>query len=75
MSRRFRKISLIECENGEWIIQEEKNWDIPMLHSIWPETKKRTAKEAAARVLQLLELGPTAPQSWPEKITLDGDDV
>lgn len=36
--------------------------------SVYCPTPKKTAREVAARMLQLLKVGPTAPQDWPEEI-------
>lgn len=38
--------------------------------SVYCPTEKKTAREVAARILQLLEVGPTAPQDWPEEVCI-----
>lgn len=57
------KITIEETGRGWKIDQEDDD-------NTWPTTYKETRKEAAARVLQLLDLGPTAPQASPEMVTL-----
>lgn len=36
--------------------------------SVYCPTQKKTAREVASRLLQLLNVGPVAPQDWPEEI-------
>lgn len=38
--------------------------------SVMPQTHKATAREAIARVMQLLQVGPVAPQTWPEEVCI-----
>lgn len=35
-----------------------------------PLTEYNTKRQAAARLLQLMETGPVAPQTWPERIEI-----
>ena len=68
--KKIRSISLSEYADGTWMIEETT------ANSVFPKTHKATAKEAAARLLQLMGLGPTAPQGHPEPkgISFDHDD-
>lgn len=36
--------------------------------SVGPLSEYNTKRQAAARLLQMLECGPVAPQTWPEDI-------
>lgn len=36
--------------------------------STWPSTRYSTKRAAASRLLQLLEIGPVAPQTHPERV-------
>ena len=42
---------------------------------IGPPSTHRTARAAAARILQLLKTGPVAPQTWPEEVCIGSVDV
>lgn len=57
----LRKITLIQRAAG-WEIREVTR------ESVYPSTLKGTDSEMAARVLQLLGLGVTEPQKYPERI-------
>lgn len=53
---------IVEEVDGTFTIHEHKR------DSVFCPTPKKTAREVAARMLQLLNVGPTAPQDWPEEI-------
>ncbi len=36
--------------------------------TVWPTTMKATKREAAARLLQLMGIGPVRPQMTPERV-------
>ena len=38
--------------------------------SVWPTTEKPNARAAIARLMQLLDIGPVAPQTIPENICI-----
>jgi hypothetical protein len=38
--------------------------------NVWPTTVKPNAREAVARLMQLLQIGPVAPQIKPEKVCI-----
>lgn len=50
--------------DGQWTIEES------IISSILPITTKSSNKEIASRFLQLLDLGPTAPQLEPERVEI-----
>lgn len=54
----------IEEKNGEWLVGQEEG------ENIWPTTSYPTARLAAARLLQLLDLGPVGPQMHPERVCI-----
>lgn len=58
-----RRFIITEIE-GKWSIEEIA------ISSIFPITTKDTKKELAERFLQLLDLGPTAPQLEPERVDI-----
>ena len=62
----MRKFVLTEREDGSWSIEESDG------SSVWPTTTKKTKREMAARLLQLLDLGPVAPQTEPERVCVGG---
>ena len=52
-----------------WAIVEEANGYIVHSHApdgVSPSSRHGTKREAAARVMQLLHVGPVAPQTHPE---------
>jgi hypothetical protein len=38
--------------------------------NVWPTTEKATARQIVARLSQLLEIGPVAPQTTPEEVCI-----
>jgi len=56
------------------ITQTVRGWDVGQRHSdgnVCPTTSYPNSGKAAARVLQLMEIGtPISPQDWPEAIFL-----
>lgn len=55
-----RVIAIVETQNGYEIHQHTED-------SVFPKSDYATKREAASRVLQLLGIGPVAPQTWPER--------
>lgn len=59
-------------DKRRWIIVEEPDGKYSvtdlMKDGIGPCILKPGKREAAARLLQLMALGPVAPQDWPEEI-------
>lgn len=60
----MRQFKLLERSDGSWLIIESS------CESVFPQTHKPTARAMIARLSQLLDVGPVAPQSWPEKVCL-----
>lgn len=58
------KIS-VEQISDMWVVSQSCG------DSVWPNSSYPTARLAAARILQLLNLGPVAPQTHPEKCFID----
>jgi hypothetical protein len=54
----------IVLKEGVWTVHDWRP------DSVSPPTGYPTKARAAARVLQLLQLGPTAPQDYPETIEI-----
>lgn len=63
LSRTNAKWMIIETANGYEVHQHTAD-------SVFPPTLYRNKRDAAARVLQLLGIGPVGPQSYAEKICL-----
>lgn len=59
----MRKFILTEVD-GAWTIEEI------VCESIYPVTAKPNTREMIARLMQLVEVGPVAPQTEPEKVEL-----
>lgn len=61
-----------------WII-EERAADF-IIHSwapggVGPTSSYPTLRKAASRLLQLLNIGPVAPQTWPEEVYIQLQDI
>lgn len=64
-----------------WIIVEDADGYSLHVHSsdgVAPQSSYPTERQAASRLLQLLHIGPVAPQTWPEEVcigtvSLDGE--
>ena len=52
-------IAILETPDGYQVLQHTRD-------SVLPVTTYRSKREAASRVLQLLNIGPVGPQTWPE---------
>lgn len=56
------------------VTQSVRGWDVGShlsSGSIFPTTSYPNAAKAAARVLQLMEIGhPVTPQAWPENVCI-----
>ena len=61
-------------DKHRWIIVEESDGTFTIHEhtrdSVYCPTVKKTAREVASRMLQLLNVGPVAPQDWPEEICI-----
>ena len=60
-----RTVTIHEYPDGSWVIKEFKNG------SIYPDTLKPNARAMIARLSQLLDIGPVAPQTEPERICIE----
>lgn len=58
---RDKRVIAIAEVNGEFVVER---WSSD---SVWPTMEYPTRQKAAARVLQLLGIGPVSPQTWPER--------
>lgn len=54
--------AIIDLPNGKFGVYWQS------AESVGPVTEYNTKRQAAARLLQLLAVGPVAPQTWPEEI-------
>ena len=59
---------------NRWVIvQEPEGYSVHVhsIHGVAPSKVYATKEEAAARLLQLLNIGlPVTPQDWPEKVEI-----
>lgn len=62
----MRKFILTEVD-GQWSIEEMS------LSSIYPITQKPNSREMVARLMQLVDVGPVAPQTGPERVEMSGE--
>jgi len=58
------KFEIVECREG---------WALTQTHgeNVWPTTVKGTARELIARLMQLMKVGPVAPQTEPETVVIE----
>jgi hypothetical protein len=61
----MKQFLLTQFDDGTWCIQEYS------IQSAYPQTMKPNAREMIARLMQLVDVGPVAPQIEPEKVGLD----
>lgn len=63
MNNKLRKIELTECGD---------NWAVAMSDrdAIYPTTSHKSKRLAVSRILQLLDIGPVAPQIHTEEICI-----
>ena len=59
-----RTITLYERLDGSWLMHLSDG------ESIAPTSVKKNAREMIARLMQLLDVGPVAPQIGPERVEL-----
>lgn len=64
----MRKFILTEID-GEWAIEQIE------VSGIWPTVSKKTDREVVARLMQVLGVGPVAPQTEPERIEVGSDSI
>lgn len=67
--RKKQTFVLVERDDGTWTIEHYVHGE--QKDSSYPITYKPTAREAMSRVLQLLDLGPVAPQTHPERVGVE----
>jgi hypothetical protein len=60
-----RTFLIREEPDGSWMIHYAAG------ENIYPVTVKNSAREMIARIMQLLDVGPVAPQIGPERVELD----
>lgn len=59
------RYSLTEQDDGSWLIEQESGTG-----STWPAITKPSKRAAIARLLQLVDVGPVAPQIEPESVCI-----
>lgn len=68
-SLRDRTCVAISQKDGKFYVHK---WD---KDNVAPVSEYPSAREAAARILQLLHIGPVAPQTWPEMACIGDTDA
>jgi len=61
-----RRVWIIEERGSEFIIHRWLGPDWQYGAGVGPPHEYSTLRKVAARLLQLFDLGPVAPQTWPE---------
>jgi hypothetical protein len=51
--------------DGSWTLDQNDESG-----NVWPQVKKTTPRQVVARLMQLLEIGPVAPQITPEEVCI-----
>jgi hypothetical protein len=64
-----KPLLIIEERDGEFVIHQHT------AESVFPQVSYPTGRLAAARILQLLHVGPVAPQTHPERAQIGGVDT
>ncbi len=65
-----RRVWIIEERGAEFVIHA---WSGPTDQhgaGVAPPSSYPTLRKAAARLMQLLAVGPVAPQTWPEEVCI-----
>ncbi len=70
-----RRVWIIEERGAEFIVHSWSGDDWQNGSGVGPASTYPTLRKAAARLLQLLGIGPVAPQTWPENICIGSVDV
>lgn len=65
-----RRVWIIEERVAEFIVHNWTGEDAPHGAGVGPGSSYPTLRKAAARLLQLLHVGPVAPQTWPESVCI-----
>lgn len=65
-----RRVWLIEERGGEFIVHNWSGNDGQYGAGVGPPSRYPTLRKAAARLLQLLQVGAVAPQTWPENVCI-----
>ena len=65
-----RRVWMIEERGADFIVHSWHGQDDPNGAGVGPASSYPTLRKAAARLMQLLHVGPVAPQTWPEKVCI-----
>lgn len=68
--RQSRRVWMIEERGAEFVVHTWLGDDWKNGAGVGPPSSYPTLRKATARLLQLLEIGPVAPQTWPESVCL-----
>lgn len=61
----MKQYTITQHDDGRWTLAE-----VDSVGNIWPTITKPTARAVVARLMQLLEIGPVAPQIEPEQVCI-----
>lgn len=62
-----RNVWIIEERGADFIVH---SWNGENGAGVGPPSSYPTLRKAAARLMQLLHVGPVAPQTWPEAVCI-----
>lgn len=61
----MKRYTITQHDDGRFVLDESDDKG-----NVWPPTEKPTARAIVARLSQLLEIGPVAPQTTPEEVCI-----
>ena len=61
----MNRYTITQHDDGRFTLEQSDNRG-----NVWPPTEKATARLVVSRLLQLLEIGPVAPQTEPERVCI-----
>ena len=62
-----RRVWIVEERGGEFVVHRWMGPDWQHGMGVGPPHEYPTLRKVAARLLQLFEIGPVSPQTWPEE--------
>lgn len=65
-----RQLWIIEERGADFIVHNWNGPSYPNGAGVGPPSPYPTLRKAAARLMQLLHIGPVAPQTWPEEVCI-----
>jgi hypothetical protein len=60
-----KRYVITQHDDGRFVLEESDDRG-----NVWPPVEKPTARAIVARLMQLLDIGPVAPQITPEEVCI-----